>query len=52
MSEGRTNKDIAADLNLAEHTIENYVSEILALTGAANRTEFAIRYVKDDSGDG
>jgi two-component system response regulator DevR len=41
LSEGRTNREIADDLRLAEKTVRNYVSNILAKLGLRNRTEAA-----------
>ena len=42
VAQGRRNKAIAADLSLAEHTVENYVSELLSLFGVESRTELAL----------
>jgi two-component system response regulator DevR len=38
---GRTNRQIAAELYLAEKTVKNYVSNLLAKLGMARRTEVA-----------
>ena len=43
---GRTNREIARELNLAEKTVRNYVSNILAKTGRRNRTELAAYLVR------
>ena len=40
--EGRRNRAIAEELGLAEHTVENYVSELLALFRVESRTELAL----------
>jgi two-component system, NarL family, response regulator DevR len=42
VAEGRTNREIAARLNLAEKTIRNYVSTILGKVGVRNRTQLAV----------
>ena len=44
---GASNKDIAADLNLSERTIKNYLSVIFQKLQVNNRTEAAIRAVRD-----
>jgi DNA-binding NarL/FixJ family response regulator len=41
IAEGATNKDIAAELHLAEKTVKNYVSSILSKLGVARRAEAA-----------
>lgn len=40
--EGQTNREIAAQMRLAEKTIRNYVSNILAKVGLRNRTQLAV----------
>ncbi len=47
VAEGASNKDIAADLNLSERTIKNYLSIIFQKLQVNNRTEAAIRAMKD-----
>ena len=42
IAEGRTNRHIAQQLNLAEKTIKNYVSSLLAKLGMERRTEAAV----------
>lgn len=42
MTEGATNREIAGRLNVAEKTMRNYVSVILAKLGMRNRTEAAV----------
>jgi DNA-binding NarL/FixJ family response regulator len=44
---GASNKDIAAGLNLSERTIKNYLSVIFQKLQVNNRTEAAIRAVRD-----
>ena len=41
VADGRTNGQIAADLGLAEKTVKNYVSSILAKLEVARRAEAA-----------
>ncbi len=42
IAEGRTNRQIAQHMNLAEKTIKNYVSNLLAKLGMERRTEAAV----------
>lgn len=42
VAEGMTNREVALELGLAEKTIRNYVSTILAKVGLANRTQLAV----------
>jgi two-component system, NarL family, response regulator LiaR len=44
---GASNRDIAVDLNLSERTIKNYLSVIFQKLQVNNRTEAAIRAVRD-----
>lgn len=41
IGEGRTNRQIAAEMYLAEKTVKNYVSNVLAKLGMSRRTEAA-----------
>lgn len=41
IEQGLTNRQIAADLNLAEKTVKNYVSNLLTKMGMARRSEVA-----------
>jgi DNA-binding NarL/FixJ family response regulator len=43
LAQGRTNKEIADTLHLAEGTVKNYVTSILQKIGARDRTQAAIR---------
>lgn len=47
VANGASNKDIATDLDLSERTIKNYLSVIFQKLQVNNRTEAAIRAVKD-----
>lgn len=46
IGEGLTNREIAAELFLAEKTVKNYVSTLLAKLGLGSRTQAAIFAVK------
>ena len=53
LAEGLTNRQIAERLYLAEKTIKNYVTSVLAKMGMTRRTEaavYAARHMKDDNG--
>lgn len=43
MARGQTNKDIARSLGIVPATIKTHVAQVIALTGASNRTEAAMR---------
>jgi DNA-binding NarL/FixJ family response regulator len=43
LAEGRTNREIAAQLYLAEGTVKNHVTNVLAKLGARDRTQAALR---------
>lgn len=45
---GKSNRDIAESLELAEGTVKNHVSNILSKLHARSRTELAIRAVRGD----
>ena len=42
MLEGKSNKRIARELDMAEATVKNHVTAILRMLGATNRTEAVI----------
>ena len=42
VAEGLTNRDIARELNLAEHTVRNYLFRIFNKVGTSNRLELAL----------
>ena len=46
IGEGKTNRQIATDLNLAEQTVKNYVSSLLSKLGLERRTQAAVYAVK------
>lgn len=52
LSEGLTNKEIAAEMYLAEKTVKNYVSNLLAKLGFQRRTEAALFAQKHLEGNG
>lgn len=52
IAEGKTNRDIAAELCITAETTRNHVSHILAKLGLPNRTAAAVRYHGLVSGHG
>jgi DNA-binding NarL/FixJ family response regulator len=46
IAEGRTNREIAAEMFLAEKTVKNYVSSMLAKLGLERRTQAAVLATK------
>jgi two-component system response regulator DevR len=50
IGEGLTNREIANRLNLAEQTVKNYVSNILAKLGFSRRTQAAVYAVRLQEG--
>jgi two-component system response regulator DevR len=46
IAEGKTNREIATDLYLAEKTVKNYVSNLLVKLGMKRRTEAAVFAVR------
>jgi DNA-binding CsgD family transcriptional regulator len=44
---GRSNREIAAELNLSPDTVKGYVGSLLRKLGAANRAEAAARLMRD-----
>jgi two-component system response regulator DevR len=49
IAEGRTNRQIAEAMFLAEHTVKNYTTGLLRKLGMSNRTEAAIFATKKRS---
>ncbi|MDE3168680.1 MAG: response regulator transcription factor [Acidobacteriota bacterium] len=47
VAEGLTNRDIAAQLRLSEHTVRNYLFEIFNRTGVSTRVELVRYYLHD-----
>ena len=43
LAEGKPNGEIADELSLAVHTVEQYVSEIKLVTGCRNRVDLVLR---------
>jgi DNA-binding NarL/FixJ family response regulator len=46
ISNGKSNRDISNELGLAEGTVKNHVSSILAKLHARSRTELAVKAVR------
>lgn len=51
LSEGLTNREIAAVMFLAEKTVKNYISNVLAKLGFSRRTEAALFAARQFSRD-
>ncbi|MEX2328252.1 MAG: response regulator transcription factor [Nitriliruptoraceae bacterium] len=51
IAEGLTNRHIAERMHLAEKTVKNYVSNLLAKLGMQRRTEAAVFYTQVEQGD-
>ena len=50
IAEGKTNRQIGAEMFLAEKTVKNYVSNLLQKMGFARRTEAAVYATRSKSG--
>jgi len=48
LAEGKTNRQIAAEMFLAEKTVKNYVSNLLTKMGMSRRTEAAVYAARQD----
>ena len=44
IAEGKTNKEIAADLGLSDHTIRNYLSHIFQKLKISRRSQAAVLF--------
>ncbi|MEX2505040.1 MAG: response regulator transcription factor [Egicoccus sp.] len=51
IAEGLTNRQIAERMHLAEKTVKNYVSNLLAKLGMQRRTEAAVFYTQVERGE-
>jgi two-component system, NarL family, response regulator DevR len=51
IAEGMTNRQIAEQMHLAEKTVKNYVSNLLAKLGMQRRTEAAVFYTQVERGE-
>lgn len=52
IAEGKTNREIGAELYLAEKTVKNYVSNLLNKMGFSRRTEAAVYAARSKLGQG
>lgn len=52
VAEGRTNRDIARELRLSEHTVRNYLFRIFNKLGTSNRLELALYAINQKSMNG
>ncbi len=48
IAEGRTNKEVAAEMNLAEKTVKNYLSTVFEKLHVSRRSQAAALYVKQN----
>lgn len=48
--EGKTNKEIAFQLSISEHTVRAHMRSIVRLTGLPNRTAIAVWYIHSTQG--
>jgi DNA-binding NarL/FixJ family response regulator len=48
VAQGLSNREIARELNLSEHTVKNYMFRIFDIVGVSNRTELANRALKSN----
>ncbi len=48
VAEGKTNVEISRILSISPFTVKNHVQKILRKLGASNRTDAAVRYLRDN----
>lgn len=48
LAEGLTNRQIAKRMFLSEGTVKSHVSRVLRKIGAQNRTDAAVRYMREE----
>ena len=48
ISNGRSNKEIATDLNISERTVKNHISKIFKKIDVSDRTQAAVFAIKND----
>lgn len=46
MADGRSNREIAADLQISPETVKTYVARVMRKLGASNRADAAVRFLR------
>jgi DNA-binding NarL/FixJ family response regulator len=46
MVDGRSNREIAAELQISPETVKTYVARVMRKLGASNRADAAVRFLR------
>lgn len=52
IADGKLNKEIAAELHIAENTVKNHVWQLMRHYDVTNRTQLAVKYVTQGRANG